>query len=107
MSGRNDQYTHAGASEPPSSRPIPGIVRRISRPFGLRHAKGVAAVRYAVAGWLVVLGCIMCAVGGWWGCGALMFPAAAGVGALAYLMPRWQPALEAEGRTAIVGEGVH
>jgi hypothetical protein len=47
-----------------------------------------------VAIWLVILASIFCASGHWWG--ALLFVAAALVGSLAYLMPRWAAALDAE-----------
>jgi signal transduction histidine kinase len=56
--------------------------------------KGVAVVRYLVAIWLVCLGSAFLASGHWWG--AFLFPTAVGVGALAYLMPHWKLALEAE-----------
>jgi signal transduction histidine kinase len=82
-----------GGAKRPSTEPVPWIVRSISTPFGLRHVKGIAVVRYLVAIWLVCLGSAFCAFGHWWG--ALLFPAAGGVGALAFLMPRWKLALEA------------
>ena len=83
-----------GAKGPPT-QPVPWIVRSISTPFGLRHVKGIAVVRYLVALWLVCLGSVFCAYGHWWG--AFLFPTAGGVGALAYLMPRWKHAFDAEG----------
>jgi hypothetical protein len=43
----------------------------------------------------VCLGSVFCALGQYWG--ALFFPAAGAIGALAYLMPGWNLALEAEG----------
>ena len=78
----------------PLTKPAPQIVRRISTEFGRRHVKGVAITRLLVAGWLVILASIFCASGHWWG--ALLFVAAAPVGSLAYLMPRWAAALDAE-----------
>ena len=78
----------------PPTRPAPWIVARISTEFGRRHVKGVAIIRSLVAIWLVALGSIFCASGHWWG--ALLFVAAALVGSLAYLMPRWKVALDAE-----------
>jgi hypothetical protein len=75
--------------------PIPRIVGTISTPFGRRHVKGVAVVRYLVAIWLVCLGSAFCASGHWWG--AFLFPTAVGVGALAYLMPHWRLAHDPEG----------
>jgi fatty acid desaturase len=78
----------------PVTRPAPQIVRRISTEFGRRHVKGVAITRLLVAIWLVILASIFCASGHWWG--ALLFVAAALVGSLAYLMPRWAAALDAE-----------
>jgi hypothetical protein len=77
------------------TKPVPKIGRKLSRPFGRRHVKGVAAIRYLVAIWLMFLGSAFCALGQLWG--GLFFPAAGAVGALAYLMPRWNRALEAEG----------
>jgi hypothetical protein len=82
-------------AERPSTKPVPKIGRSMSRPFGRRHVKGVAAIRYLVAIWLICLGSVFCALGQLWG--TLFFPAAGAVGALAYLMPRWNRALEAEG----------
>jgi hypothetical protein len=84
-----------GGAERPSTRPVPGIVRRIGRPFGWRHVKGVALTRLLVAIWLVCLGIIFCSLGYWEG--VFFFLAAAPVGALAYLMPRWKLTLEAAG----------
>lgn len=78
----------------PSAVPVPWILLRVVTPFGLRHVKGGAVVRYLVAIWLVGLGSAFCAFGHWWG--ALLFPAAGAVGAIAYLVPRWRLAIEAE-----------
>jgi hypothetical protein len=61
--------------------------------FGWRHVKGVAAIRWLVAIWLVILGSIFCATGHWWG--AVLFAVAVVVGFLAYQMPRWKMALDA------------
>jgi hypothetical protein len=79
----------------PSIKPVPKFARNLSRPFGRRHPRAVAAIRYAVALWLVLLGSTFCALGQCWG--ALFFPVAVAIAALAYLMPRWNRALEAEG----------
>jgi hypothetical protein len=91
------QSNHQPADEAkrPSTKPVPQIGRNLSRPFGRRHPKGVAAIRYLVAVWLVCLGSVFCALEQYWG--ALFFPAAGAIGALAYLMPGWNLALEAEG----------
>jgi hypothetical protein len=78
-----------------SITPVPKIGRSISTAFGRRHVKGVAIIRWLVAIWLTFLGSAFCALGQFWG--ALFFPAACAVGAAAYLMPRWNRALEAEG----------
>jgi hypothetical protein len=43
---------------------------------------------------LIALGAIFCAYGYWWR--ALLFAAAGLVGWLAYQMPRWKQALDAE-----------
>jgi signal transduction histidine kinase len=77
-----------------SITPVPKIGRSISTGFGRRHVKGVAIVRYLVAIWLTLLGSVLCALGQFWG--ALFFPTAGAVGAVAYLMPRWVRALETE-----------
>jgi hypothetical protein len=82
----------------PPTKSAPWIVRRISTEFGRRHVKGIAAVRCLVAIWLVIVGSILCASGHWWG--ALLFAGAALVGSLAYLMPRWKVALDAENAQA-------
>ena len=82
--------------EPPRDRsikPVPSLVRHVSRPFGRRHVKGVAAFRWIVAIWLTVLGSFFCALGQWWG--ASLFAVAILVGWLAYQMPRWSPMLDA------------
>jgi di/tricarboxylate transporter len=77
-----------------STRPVPKIISRNVTRFGWRHVKGVAVIRLLVAIWLVILGSFMCASGQWWG--AFLFAAAAVVGWLAYQMPRWKLALDAE-----------
>lgn len=77
-----------------SARRAPWIVRGISTEFGRRHVRGVAVTRSVVAIWLVALGSVFCASGHYWG--ALLFVAAALNGSLAYLMPRWKAALDAE-----------
>ena len=54
----------------------------------------MASIRYVVAVWLVFLGSVFCYLGQYWG--VLFFPPAAAIAALAYLMPGWTRALEAE-----------
>jgi hypothetical protein len=61
-----------------------------------RHVKGIAALRVLVALWLVFLGAILCAYGYWWG--AALFVVAGLLGWLAYQMPRWKLAFDAENR---------
>ncbi len=77
-----------------SPKSVPWIVRQFVTNYGWRHVKVIAGVRAVVALWLLVLGIIFCAYGYWWG--VLLFVAAALVGWLAYQMPRWKLALEAE-----------
>lgn len=77
-----------------STNPVPGVIMRTTTRFGWRHANGIAVIRFLVAVWLVCLGVIFCAFGDWWG--AFLFVAAALVGSLAYLMPRWKLALDAQ-----------
>lgn len=79
---------------PPSVKPVPGFVKRITTEFGWRHVHGIAVIRFLVAVWLTCLGTIFLAFGYWWG--ASLYVAAGLVGALAYLMPRWKLALDAE-----------
>jgi hypothetical protein len=88
---------HGEHGERPLAGPVAWVARSISTPFGTRHAKGVAAVRWLVAVWLVCLGSAFCVFGRWWG--ALLFPVAGGVAVLAYVMPRWRVALDADGRS--------
>ena len=76
-----------------SSTPVPSLVRRVSRPFGRRHVKGVAAIRWIVAIWLTILAAIFCALGQWWG--VSLIAVAILVGWLAYQMPRYAPMLDA------------
>jgi hypothetical protein len=77
-----------------SSKPVPRMVRYGATQFGWRHVKRVAVIRLLVAIWLVILGSIFCALGHWWG--ALLFVPAGLVGWLAYQVPRWKRALDAE-----------
>jgi signal transduction histidine kinase len=81
-------------AERSSAKPVPRIVMRTTTSFGWRHANGIAIIRFLVAIWLVCLGAIFCTFGYWWG--AFLFVAAGLVGALAYQMPRWKVALDAE-----------
>ena len=80
----------------PSTRPVPWIIRHgwPGTQFGWRHVKGAAVIRLLAAIWLVILGSIFCASGHWWG--AFLFVAAGLVGWLAYQMPRWKLALDAD-----------
>jgi Na+/H+-translocating membrane pyrophosphatase len=73
---------------------VPWIIRRFASKYEWRHVKGIAAIRVLVALWLTFLGAILCADGYWWG--AFLFVAAGLVGWLAYQMPRWKLALDAE-----------
>ena len=77
-----------------STKPVPSIIRHGVTGFGWRHVKGVAFTRLLVAIWLVILASIFCATGHPWG--AFLFAAAAVVGWLAYQMPRWKRAADAE-----------
>jgi hypothetical protein len=82
------------------TKKVPRVVRRLVTQFEWSHVKVVSAIRALVALWLLFLGSILCAYGYWWG--AVLYLAAAGVGWLAYEMPRWKSAIDAEGgRTSI------
>ncbi|MGD0985690.1 MAG: hypothetical protein ABSA65_18045 [Acidimicrobiales bacterium] len=82
-----------------SPKSVPWIVRRFVTKYEWRHVKVIVGVRAVVAVWLLVLGSILCAYGYWWG--ALLFLAAGLQGWVAYQMPRWKLALDAEtGRQA-------
>lgn len=83
-----------GGEERPSAKSVPNIIWRISTPFGRRHTHGIAVIRFLVAIWLVCLGSIYCGFGYWWG--AFLFVGAGLVGWLAYEMPRWKEALDAQ-----------
>ena len=91
-----DETVDSVSPAPAASRPVRWIARWVVTPFGLRHVRGIAVIRYLVAGWLVLLGSVVCVLGYWWG--ALLFPTAAAVGALAYWVPRSRVRLEAEKR---------
>jgi len=78
-----------------SNYTIPWVIVRVASKFEWRHVKGIAAIRVLVAVWLLFLGSILCAYGYWWG--ASLFLAAGLAGWLAYEMPRWKRALDAEG----------
>jgi len=77
-----------------STKTVPWLVRRFATKYEWRHVKGVAAIRAVVALWLVTLGVIVCAHGYW--PGAFFFVVAGLFGWLAYRMPRWKRALDAE-----------
>ena len=78
------------------TKPVPSLIRRFSTEYGLRHVRGVALTRLLVTVWLVILGSFFCVLGHWYWLGALLFVPAALNGWLAYQMPRWKPALDAE-----------
>ena len=78
----------------PSTGPLFAALRHNGTQFGWRHVKRVAVIRWLVAAWLVILASIFCVSGQWWG--ALLFLAAGLNGWLAYQMPRWKRALDAE-----------
>ena len=77
-----------------SQKSVPWIVRRFIPKYEWRHVKVIAGVRAVAAVWLLVLGSILRAYGYWWG--ALLFLAAGLAGWVAYQMPRWKLALDAE-----------
>jgi hypothetical protein len=77
-----------------STETVPWIIRRLATNYEWRHVRGIAAIRALVALWLAFLGSILCAYGYWWG--ASFFVAAGLVGWLAYRMPRWKRALDAD-----------
>lgn len=83
-------------------KPVPQFVKRATTEFGWRHVHGIAIIRLLVAVWLMCLGTIFLAFGYWWG--ASLYAAAGLVGALAYLMPRWKLALDAERNVERVSE---
>lgn len=76
------------------ARPVPSIIRRATSPFGWRHAEGIAVIRFLVAIWLICLASIALSFGDWWG--AFLLPVAGLLASLAYLVPRWKLALDAE-----------
>ena len=86
-----------------TTKPVPKIIRGISTDFGMRHVRSVAVIRLLVAGWLVILGCVFCALGHWYWWGALLFVPAGVNGWLAVQMPRWRPALQAERDVRLAG----
>ena len=92
LTERADRQQPGEAAQPPA-KPVPAIIQEGVTDFGWRHVKGVAAIRSLVAVWLIILGCVFCGTGHWWG--AFLFVAAAVVGWLAYKMPRWKRALDA------------
>ena len=92
-SHRERQLAHE--AHRPSTKPVPSFARSLSRPFGRRHPTGVTIIRSLVAVWLVFLGSVFWYLGQYWG--VLFFPLAAAIAALAFLMPRWNRALVAEG----------
>jgi hypothetical protein len=84
-----------------STKTVPWIIRRFVSKYEWRHVKGIAAIRVLVALWLIILGAILCGYGYSWG--ASLFVAAGLVGWLAYQMPRWKLALDAENGRASAG----
>lgn len=85
---------HANEAARPATTTVPWVIRRYGTRFGWRHVKGIALIRLVVAVWLVLLASVLCADGRWWG--AVLFGVAGLIGWLAYQMPRWQLALDAE-----------
>lgn len=73
---------------------VPWFIRRFVPRYEWRHVKAIAATRALAALWLAFLGAILCAYGYWWG--AILFVAAGLAGWVAYQMPRWKLALDAE-----------
>lgn len=108
MSGGRDRPQSKGETGPidpqgdlglRSADQAPPLIRHLSSDFGLRHTKGVAITRWLVMSLLVILGSVFCALGYWWG--AWLYIGAAANGLLAYLMPHWKTALEAESRQRV------
>ena len=88
-----DKRRQPGEARQRPAKPVPAMIQHGVTDFGWRHVKGVAFIRSLVAVWLIILGCVFCGTGRWWG--AFLFVAAAVVGWLAYKMPRWKQALDA------------
>ena len=89
------EHQQADENTRPPARPVPAVIRNEgpgSR-WGRRHVKGTALIRLLAAAWLVILGCVFCASGHWWG--ALFFAAAGLLAWLAYQLPRSKRALDA------------
>lgn len=78
-----------------STTAVPWIIRRLASKYEWRPADGIATVRAVVPVFLVITGATLCAYDYW--AGALLFVVAGLVGWLAYQMPRWKVALDAEG----------
>jgi len=76
------------------TKTIPRFIRGWAPQYEWRHVKGIAAIRVLVALWLVFLGAVLCAYDYWWG--AFLFVVAGLIGWLAFQMPRWKLALDAE-----------
>jgi hypothetical protein len=95
MQEPNENKGDVAMSQAPTQT-VPLIIRRLATNLEWRHVRGIAAIRVAVAVWLVFLGSILCAYG-YWG-GAFLYAAAALLGWLAYQMPRWKLVLDAERR---------
>jgi len=80
---------HNQTEQRQSSGSAPSAARGTFTAFGARHVKGVALTRWVAAVCFVVAAVVLLAFGYWWG--ALFFVAAGLNGALAYLVPRWNP----------------
>ena len=79
-----------------SSTTVPRIVRRFASKWEWRHVRVISTLRVFVAIWFAFLGAMLCRYGYWWG--AFLFVAAGFTFWIAYQMPRWKRALDAEGR---------
>lgn len=80
---------------------VPWFIRPFVSNFEWRHVKGFAVIRAFVALWFVILEAILCAYRYWWG--AFFFAAAGLDGWVAYQLPRWKLALDAENGRASAG----
>lgn len=73
-----------------SNEPLPWVIRYAMRKHGLRNVRRNAVIRVWVAVFLVILGCVLCALGSWFWFGALLFVPAWLNAWLAYRVPRWK-----------------